>query len=196
MQPAIPLLPSKYYHIYNRGNNGENIFIEERNYTYFMNLYARYINPIADTFAYCLLRNHFHLAVRIKDLGDSQDVRSLKDPGQQFSNFFNAYAKGINHTYRRTGSLFQNRFRRVEVTSDRYFMRLVHYIHWNPQKHGFIEDFRDYPYSSYHLFLTDKPVLVRRDEVLEWFEGRAGFVMKHQELTKEKDIQFLIDDTE
>ena len=68
MRPAMPLLPSKYYHIYNRGNNGENIFMEERNYTHFMNLYSRYINPIADTFAYCLLRNHFHLAVRIKDL--------------------------------------------------------------------------------------------------------------------------------
>jgi putative transposase len=104
MQPALPLEPGKYYHIYNRGNNGANIFIEERNYTYFMNLYARYIVPVADTFAYCLLRNHFHIGVRIKE-----DLTGLKNPGQQFSNFFNAYSKGLNRAYGRTGSVFESR---------------------------------------------------------------------------------------
>lgn len=64
MTSKIPLLPGVFYHIYNRGNNRENIFIEERNYTLFMNLYSRYIPPIADTYAYCLLRNHFHFLVR------------------------------------------------------------------------------------------------------------------------------------
>ena len=110
MQSTLPLEPGKYYHIYNRGNNGENIFIEERNYTYFMNLYARYIDPVAETFAYCLLRNHFHVGVRIKeDLGGLGDLRGLKNPGQPFSNFFNAYSKAINRAYGRTGSLFENR---------------------------------------------------------------------------------------
>ncbi|MBN1976347.1 MAG: hypothetical protein JW918_03000, partial [Anaerolineae bacterium] len=67
MRDFVPLEHGQYYHIYNRGNNGENIFIEERNYSYFLGLYAKYIEPIADTFAYVLLRNHFHLLVRIKD---------------------------------------------------------------------------------------------------------------------------------
>jgi putative transposase len=155
MQPALPLEPGKYYHIYNRGNNGENIFIEERNYAYFMNLYVKYIDPIAETFAYCLLRNHFHVGLRIKE--DREDFGGLKNPGQQFSNFFNAYSKAINRAYGRTGSLFENRYRRKEVTTQRYFVRLIHYIHWNPQKHGFVTDFRDYAYSSYHLFLMDEP---------------------------------------
>lgn len=47
------------YHIYNRGNNGETIFPEERNYGYFLQLYEKYISSIADTFAYCLMPNHF-----------------------------------------------------------------------------------------------------------------------------------------
>jgi len=67
MKP-IPLQYGLYYHIYNRGNNRENIFLEERNYRYFLQLYLKYIEPIAWTFAYCLLRNHFHFLVRIKDL--------------------------------------------------------------------------------------------------------------------------------
>jgi hypothetical protein len=53
--------------IYNRGNNGENLFREQRNYPYFLKLYAKHIEPIAETYAYCLLRNHFHLLVKIKD---------------------------------------------------------------------------------------------------------------------------------
>ena len=61
-----PLEPDRIYHIYNRGINGENIFKEERNYAYFLTKYAKCISPIADTYAYCLLKNHFHLAVKIK----------------------------------------------------------------------------------------------------------------------------------
>jgi hypothetical protein len=198
MQPTLPLEPGKYYHIYNRGNNGDNIFIEERNYTYFMNLYAKYIDPVAETFAYCLLRNHFHVGVRIKDLGGRENLggfgnlRGLKSPGQQFSNFFNAYSKAINRAYGRTGSLFENRYRRKEVTTDRYFQQLIHYIHWNPQKHGFVTDFRDYAYSSYHLFLMDKPTFVKRVEVMDWFGGRDSFIRQHQEYADEKDLQDLL----
>ncbi len=61
------LKPGAYYHIYNRGINGENIFKEERNYAYFLSKYTIYLNPILETYAYCLLKNHFHLLVKVKD---------------------------------------------------------------------------------------------------------------------------------
>ena len=57
-----PLQFGQYYHIYNRGNNRENLFAEQRNYPYFLKLYAKHILPVAKTFAYCLLPNHFHFA--------------------------------------------------------------------------------------------------------------------------------------
>ncbi|RJP46352.1 MAG: hypothetical protein C4583_19065 [Anaerolineaceae bacterium] len=66
MTSPSPLLFNNYYHIYVRGTNRENIFVQERNYTHFMNLYWKYIEPITDTFAYCLLRNHAHIMVRTK----------------------------------------------------------------------------------------------------------------------------------
>ena len=59
-----PLRFGCYYHIYNRGNNRENLFIERRNYPYFLKLYAKHIQPVAETYAYCLLPNHFHFAIR------------------------------------------------------------------------------------------------------------------------------------
>ena len=64
---SATLQPGVYYHIYNRGNNRENLFLENRNYPYFLTLYEKHIEPIADTYAYCLMRNHFHLLVKIKE---------------------------------------------------------------------------------------------------------------------------------
>lgn len=66
MPKPPPLQHGVTYHIFARGNNRENIFIGADNYRYFMDKYAEHIVPIADTYAYCLLKNHFHLLVRIK----------------------------------------------------------------------------------------------------------------------------------
>ena len=197
MQKTILLQTGKYYHIYNRGNNRENVFFEDRNYTHFMNLYARYIEPVVDTFAYCLLRNHFHFLVRIKDLQGLQDLEGLtanRKVLQQFSNFFNSYSKAINKAYQRTGALFEHGFSRIEVTSDRYFVALVRYIHFNPQKHNFVKDFREYSYSSYHALYSAQPTLLKREEVLSWFNGREGFQKFHQSGIEENKIRHLIAD--
>jgi hypothetical protein len=58
-----PLLYDTYTHSYNRGVNRGNTFFEERNYEYFMELYEKHIAPVADTFAYCQMKNRFHLFV-------------------------------------------------------------------------------------------------------------------------------------
>lgn len=60
------LLYNTHYHIYNRGVNGENIFVEERNYDLFLRLFEKHLSSVTDLFAYCLLRNHFHISVRIR----------------------------------------------------------------------------------------------------------------------------------
>ena len=193
------LLYDTYYHIYNRGTNRENIFVQERNYEHFMRLYAKYIDPIADTFAYCLLRNHFHLLVRIRSeeeiLCDKETLKissnKLEKPlrsdkhldpdhaSRKFSYFFNAYAKAINSAYGRTGSLFQHPFGRVMVTSDRQFWNVIAYIHQNRQKHGFVKDFRDWEYSSYGLILSGKPTFAQSAYVLEWFGGKEQYLALH-----------------
>jgi REP-associated tyrosine transposase len=201
MKTAVALELGKYYHIYNRGNNRENIFREERNYAYFMRLYTKYIEPVADTFAYCLLRNHFHVLVRIKTSRVletrevSAETREVslepREVTQQFSNLFNSYAKAINKAYNRTGRLFQERFGKIEVTSDRYFVALIRYIHRNPQKHGLTTDFRDWPYSSYHAHLSDKPTHLKRGEVLAWFDGAEGFAQAHHDWREEAEIAAL-----
>jgi putative transposase len=146
------------------------VFIERRNYAYFLCLFARHIEPVAQIFAYCLLKNHFHFLVRIKTEAEiqqslnqfsSQSLRvfeTLRDsigasyPSKKFSDFFNAYAKSINKAYGRTGSLFQHPVGRVVVKNDRQAFAVVAYIHQNPQKHQLIDDFRQWEYSSYAAF--------------------------------------------
>lgn len=177
MSNPIPLKHGKVYHIYNRGNNGENIFIEHRNYRYFLRLYTRHVHPVVDTYAYCLLRNHFHLLIRVKT---KQDL--TKPPSQYFSNWFNAYAKAINRAYGRTGSLFERPFRRIEVNSVPYFRRLVSYIHRNPEIHGFVDDFREWPYASYDTLRRSEPTKLQRETVLAWFDGPEAFVETQQRI--------------
>ena len=74
MTSPSPLLFDIYYHIYNRGTNGENIFIEERNYAHFINLYLKHLETVTDLFAYCMLRNHFHILVRIKSENEILEI--------------------------------------------------------------------------------------------------------------------------
>ena len=76
MTSPSPLLYDTYYHIYNRGVNGENIFFEERNYEHFLNLYAKHLEPVCDLFAYCMLRNHFHVSLRVKS--EEEIVETLR----------------------------------------------------------------------------------------------------------------------
>jgi putative transposase len=153
---------------------------------------------VADTFAYCLLRNHFHFLVRIKTVEEQQqtlgdpETPKVCNPSQQFGNLFNAYAKAINKAYERTGSLFEKPFGRVPVTSGAQFACLVTYIHRNPQKHGLVSDFRDWPYSSYHAFLSQKASRLKREEVLAWFDGPHGFEAQHARFAPEGVIAPLI----
>ena len=62
-----------------------------------------------------------------------------------------------------------------------YLMQAVRYIHFNPQKHALVSDFRAWPYSSYRAHLSTQATRLRRDDVLEWFGGREGFIIAHQE---------------
>jgi REP element-mobilizing transposase RayT len=175
-----PLRPGRYYHVYNRGNGGEDLFHKARNYRYFLKKYAHYMAPVADTFAYRLLRNHFHLLVRVKRAAEYPPGRVPLEASRQFGHLFNSYTKSVNRAWGRTGSLFQRPFRRKAVASEHYFTHLVRYIHRNPQAHGFVEDFRTYPHSSYAALRSRRATRLRRARVVEWFGGRASFEAAHR----------------
>ena len=199
--------PAEYYHVFNRGNNRENIFYKPRNAIYFLLQYHKYLSPLLDTYAYCLLPNHFHLLVRVKSVeeilggGACTDIPGFKNleclakrgdsialdkaisemVSEQFRRFFISYAKAINKQEGRVGSLFQKNFKRLRIKSKQHLINLVQYIHANAQLHGLCDDFRDWSDSSYHGFLSENPTNLQRAVVLDWFGNREQFILRHRE---------------
>lgn len=187
MTITVPLVEDSYYHIYNRGNNKEIIFKSPEDYLYFLSLAWKHISPVAEIYAYCLLGNHFHFLIKVRPY-EHATLGRPKRAEQAFSNLFNSYAKYFNLRYNRSGKLFAERFKRKEVTEDFYLIRLVYYIHTNPQKHKLCKDFRDYPYSSYRTIVLSIPSDVQTATVLEWFGNANVFKNFH-----DQEMQLLIE---
>ncbi len=177
-----PLLPGNVYHFFNRGNNRENLFREERNYLYFIGLVEKYILPIAEVYAYCLMKNHFHLLVHIRQESELTE-KQIARPHQPFSNLFNAYAKSFNKAYNRTGSLFAEHPERIRIVEGGYFLNAVKYIHLNPVEHGFAHDIDSYPWSSYHAYKNQTSSIVSKEYVLGMFGGLENFIFVHENKT-------------
>ncbi|MGL2986955.1 transposase [Flavobacterium sp. RSSA_27] len=201
MEIKQPILHGNYYHIYNRGNNGIDIFFENENYYHFLRLYAKYIEPIAETYAWCLLKNHFHLLVRIKEKVEivqneltysTTEKPKTIDPSRQFSHLFNAYTQAVNKRHNRTGSLFETTFERKLVSSEKYFQQLIFYIHNNPVHHGFVNQMSLYPWSSYETIISNKPTKLKRSEVIELFGDVENFLFYHNQQQNSNEIINLI----
>jgi putative transposase len=190
MKKRAKLELGEYYHIYNRGNNKERIFKNDENYHFFFRRFVKHLCPILKLYAYCLIPNHFHLLIKIKDFSEIPELTDNthkyqeeeaieKFLSQKFSNFFNAYSKSFNSYYNRTGRLFQERFGRIKVETEEYLHQLVFYIHTNPKKHGIKDDFMNYPYSSFQPIISNTPTIIEREEILEWFGRKDEFVKFH-----------------
>ena len=154
--------------------------------------HEKYIEPVAETYAWCLLKNHFHLLVYIKPQNEI-DNRKLKystvekpriiSASKQFSHLFNAYTQAINKRFKRTGSLFEKPFHRKLITF---------YIHNNPVHHGFCKNINDYPWSSYGSIISEKPTKTKRKEVIDAFYNLDNFIAYHNQNQDLFDIDGLI----
>ena len=182
-----PLIHGKYYHIYNRGINSDTLFKEKRNYEYFLKLYDNHIEPIAETFAWCLMTNHFHLLIRIKN-ADEINLNKIIEPSQSFSNLFNAYTKAYNKSYNRHGPMFERPFKRKMISNESYFQNLIAYIHNNPVHHAICEHPLNYPWSSYITCVSEKKTKLKRTEVIAFFNDLENFKYVHQQKINDLSI--------
>lgn len=197
------LQPGKYYHILNRGNNSETLFKSPENNLLFLELYAKYMHPVVDTIAYCLMSNHFHLVIRTKETKDILTMTELKmfennkrnlitdkkpTASQQFAHLFISYAKTINANYNRTGSLFEHPFERREIDSELYLKRCIAYVHRNPIKAGLVSRISDYKWSSYNGIVGTAPTNLERDFVLNLYNGKKYFESYHEIVSTDDDM--------
>lgn len=192
-----------FYHVFNRTNNRELLFLDDEDRQYFLKKYKLYVSSYVDTSSFCLMGNHFHLVIRVKSitflfelvqsiekngrtiaqkafLEMQEDVRTANElMSNQFNRMFTAYAMYFNKKHKRSGNLFYRPFKRVAVKSEGHFTWLIYYVHANPRHHKVQVDFQNYKWSSYQAFLSDAPTLLKRNEVLEWFGGMDGFLKFH-----------------
>ena len=195
--PAPPELRyDTIYHIWNRGVNHSTVFRSDENYRYFLGLYVQHIEPVARTYAYCLLPNHFHFLIRTRTEEEQRAYRQPTQiglahclpPSQGFSNLFNACVRAYNKRYQRTGGLFEDRFGRKPVDTDAYLTRLVVYIHQNPVRHGLVKQPAEWVYSSYEALSTGRASRVCRDVVMSWFGNADNFEMAHREIVQTSEV--------
>lgn len=195
-QKRIPLQPGHFYHIWTHANGSENLFRCDDNYRYFLEKYQYHVHPTVETYAYCLMPNHLHLMVKVKEEDELVDFfkkKNLQDfqnlgglVSQQFSNLFNAYTKAFNKMYDRKGSLFIPNFKRKQIDSDPYFVQLIAYIHNNPVHHGFTEKPEEWSHSSFYAYLQSKSTRIQREKAMHWFGSRNKFLSIHHEIRMEK----------
>jgi REP element-mobilizing transposase RayT len=193
-----PLEPGCFYHVFNQGNAKVKVFYKEDNYSYFLRKVDSYLFDFLEIYAYCLLSNHFHMLVKIKEeneiINKASKIKELEGfinrnvgaenltgllVSEMFRRLFMSYAKAINKQEKRTGSLFRKNFKRKKVTDLRYLKEVVIYIHRNPQRHGIEFNYRDYPWSSYNRILEDKGSKLKKEEVLDWFGDSQTFIASH-----------------
>jgi len=181
------ILPGRYYHVFNRSINREPLFLKPDNYVYFMKKFYLHLGPVSDIFCYCLLENHFHFLLRTKTEEDIKRVfkNRYKERSadfilsKQFSNFFNGYAQAFNKMSDRTGGLFEEPFRRKEITTEAQLAETILYIHLNPVKHKLSIDYTTYPYSSYSSILNASDQRIQHQFVVQFFGNLEEFVVAH-----------------
>src|SRR5579885_209493 len=146
------------YHVYNQGNNKQQIFFTHENYLYFLNNYRTLVAPYADTIAYCLMPNHFHFLVST----NQQSVKKIKIGSLTLSALSNgirillsSYATAINKQQQTTGSLFRQKTKAKILNngSVNYSFTAFHYIHQNPLEAGLVKSLSDWEYSSFKDYI-------------------------------------------
>ena len=138
-----------YYHIVNRGVEQRIVFKEADDYEYFEELLCFYVKSYHIILHnYCLMGNHYHLLIEIQQENLSKFMKQLNAN----------YAIYFNKKYKRSGHLWQGRFKSWYVTDEAYLYTLMTYIEQNPLKANIVQDLGEYPYSSYHYFLESSTV--------------------------------------
>jgi REP element-mobilizing transposase RayT len=149
------------YHVYNRLGRGERVFDQEAEATAFVDLLRDVVERDGLTvFAWTLMSNHFHLAVRTGVIPLDRPLRSLQQ----------RVTRGVNVRRRVYGSLWQGRYKAKLVKDQRYLDQLLVYIHLNPVVAGIVGDPAEYRWSG-HLELLGKikKPIIDVDEVLRVF---------------------------
>ncbi|MDO8570595.1 MAG: transposase [Candidatus Daviesbacteria bacterium] len=203
----IPFTDDGFYHIYNRGVEKRQIFINERDFQRFLHTlyFYQYNNPkvpfsrkealqyqgldftnspkFVDIICYCLMPNHFHLVLKQTANGDIHKF---------MQKVLNSYTKYFNTKHKRVGPLLQGTFKAVSIEDDTQLIHVSRYIHLNPYVSNLVKDLDNYPQSSYSDYIDKtQGKICNKKPVLSLFKNPADyqeFVSGNADYAKELEI--------
>jgi len=159
------------YHLTSRGNAQEDIFRTDEDRLEFIDVLRKSRNRYNCTvYAYCLMDNHYHLLVETPDGNLSQFMRQLNG----------VYTQSFNFTHRRTGHIFEGRYKSILVQKDLYLLELARYIVLNPVRAGMVRSAKNWPWSSYKSTagLIEATSWVNHDWLLSNFSKKRQLAVK------------------
>jgi REP element-mobilizing transposase RayT len=183
------LVPQSFYHVYARGASRQPIFCDDADYTYFLHLFERYLSEsvvLSKTgavyphyrgriklVAYCLMSNHFHLLLWQDDESAMTDfMRSV----------MTSYSRYFNLKYRRSGALFESRYKASLISEDSYLDHISRYIHLNPRY------WQKYKYSSLAGYFVDRPEWLQPEQIEILFASRNAYINFLRDYQEQKDM--------
>ncbi|MCX6198837.1 MAG: transposase [Bacteroidetes bacterium] len=148
----MELTDGNVFHIYNRGNQRQQIFFTEANYQYFLQKMANALLPHADLLAYCLMPNHFHWLVQIKSDSEGSNIYAANF-SKAMAILLRSYARAMQRQQGFTGSLFQQNSKSKILTTENDVLTCFNYIHQNPVKASLVQKANAWEYSSIGEYL-------------------------------------------
>lgn len=186
-----------YYHVFNRGVEKRDIFLDDQDYTVFLGLLKQYLTGEASSasnnrhkpidlsaevslLSYCLMPNHFHLLLyQASESGVTKLLRRVSV----------GYAMYFNNRYDRVGGLYQGRYKAKLVNKDEYLHHVSRYIHLNPG-----EKYKTWPYSSYKNYTGEKnSSWLKTHDLLKVFDGNGKDYLDYTNdyFASERELQIL-----
>ena len=183
-----------FYHIFNRGVNGQKVFANNQNFEFFLIKAKLYLLDYFDVYAYCLMNNHFHFLLRAKPLQYHATKKSTKTGlhsddqiySKQIGKLISSYTQAFNKVENRHGPLLESPFKRKKIESETYLRNCLIYIHQNPLELGV--KLEDYQYSSYRAIAGNKGTAIKKDEVIDYFDTVENFVFCHKKIVELDDF--------
>ncbi len=178
-RPLREIVPGGIYHVTTRGNNKQDIFLEEKDYEKYLALLRKAKDAYGfKLYLYVLMTNHVHLLIRTS-MDEEKSIASI------MQSLNSTHTKYFNLKYQRVGHLFQGRYFGELIKSDSHLLELTRYIHLNPVRANFVSKPQDYLYSSYLIYAGSKDgKIVDCDEILAFFSKRS-------DLQRKRYIQFV-----
>lgn len=188
-RPPFIHYPGALYHITARGNNKQDIFHNEKDFSRYLSNIKLFKKEVPFyLYAFALMPNHIHLLIEVIDSPISKIMQKLQT----------AYTMYINKKYQRVGHVFQGRYFHLLVEKENHLLELVRYIHLNPVRAGLVNNPQSYAWSSHNTYLNfdlEIDSFVDREKVLPYFssdhkksiENYEEFVLAGLE-TRWKDI--------